>query len=601
VVAESRHVRRLRLDGPSDALIRRGVTLLEDALRTASFEGESEGRMLVVRRLASLDIDVTRSPAALSRTIEHRVRTLSLAAVHGCTPQAEHAAAVYFLDVAEPYRLLAARVARGDAPNAWFWPIVVPGYRPEAPAAETLRAIALGALATTPGVAVLVALVEELVREGTIDALCVSLRREDGAAMLAAAGISLASPGGHERLEGFVPPLPRHFRSTLTRWSRTWGSDDPRSVWLSSVALVADRPARLVGPGLGAAAGRALAALERTIPTSAARDERERPLAARAQEASRLRSPGARDPLFKLDEIAPDPSPSVDAEGPATTDLPPMPELSSKRADPRRDAAAIASDEPTDSHGPELNRTDQPEDDVRAPVALGERLATTLGGLYFLVAVLERLGMSEWLAATPPAVEWQFPIRVLRAAVESVHGDPSDPAMAPLGLARGEAPDAFVAPARWWTGWAREGDLRLRPARGGAAFVVDDGPGGLPLAAWTGACEVPDAVRAFAGARHLAPGPPFKTSATPTLLRAWLIASRRWLARYANLSLSQLICRSAHVVMTRTHVDVVQGHAAVDLRVRRAGLDVDAGWVPWLGRVVAFHYVDSPMTDRSSV
>jgi hypothetical protein len=26
------------------------------------------------------------------------------------------------------------------------------------------------------------------------------------------------------------------------------------------------------------------------------------------------------------------------------------------------------------------------------------------------------------------------------------------------------------------------------------------------------------------------------------------------------------------------------------MRIRRAGLDIDPGWVPWLGRVVSFHY-----------
>jgi hypothetical protein len=31
---------------------------------------------------------------------------------------------------------------------------------------------------------------------------------------------------------------------------------------------------------------------------------------------------------------------------------------------------------------------------------------------------------------------------------------------------------------------------------------------------------------------------------------------------------------------------------AADLRVRRRGLDRDPGWVPWYGRIVAFHYAD---------
>ncbi|MCG8457164.1 MAG: hypothetical protein MI919_12875, partial [Holophagales bacterium] len=42
--------------------------------------------------------------------------------------------------------------------------------------------------------------------------------------------------------------------------------------------------------------------------------------------------------------------------------------------------------------------------------------------------------------------------------------------------------------------------------------------------------------------------------------------------------------------VTATHVDLVASLEAVRLDVRRAGLDLDPGWVPELGRVVQFHY-----------
>ena len=44
--------------------------------------------------------------------------------------------------------------------------------------------------------------------------------------------------------------------------------------------------------------------------------------------------------------------------------------------------------------------------------------------------------------------------------------------------------------------------------------------------------------------------------------------------------------------MTPTHVDVVLPLAEADIAVRRVGLDRDPGWVPWLGWIVAFHYVE---------
>lgn len=48
--------------------------------------------------------------------------------------------------------------------------------------------------------------------------------------------------------------------------------------------------------------------------------------------------------------------------------------------------------------------------------------------------------------------------------------------------------------------------------------------------------------------------------------------------------------RHAHIRATASHLDVHLRLAAVDLDIRRTGLDLDPGWLPWLGRVVRFHY-----------
>ncbi len=72
---------------------------------------------------------------------------------------------------------------------------------------------------------------------------------------------------------------------------------------------------------------------------------------------------------------------------------------------------------------------------------------------------------------------------------------------------------------------------------------------------------------------------------------AWVWAVGRWLSRYAELELAELVLRPAAVLVTATHLDVVFDLEDSDIRVRRAGLDLDPGWVPWFGRVVAFHYV----------
>jgi hypothetical protein len=51
-----------------------------------------------------------------------------------------------------------------------------------------------------------------------------------------------------------------------------------------------------------------------------------------------------------------------------------------------------------------------------------------------------------------------------------------------------------------------------------------------------------------------------------------------------------------HAVLraTETHLDLDLAATSVDLALRLSGLDLDPGWVAWLGRVVTFHYDSMP-------
>lgn len=71
----------------------------------------------------------------------------------------------------------------------------------------------------------------------------------------------------------------------------------------------------------------------------------------------------------------------------------------------------------------------------------------------------------------------------------------------------------------------------------------------------------------------------------------WVAAVRRHLRRHARMGLASLCLRRAHLGWSPSHLDVHFALASADLRVRRLGLDVDPGWLPWLQRVVTFHFV----------
>lgn len=69
----------------------------------------------------------------------------------------------------------------------------------------------------------------------------------------------------------------------------------------------------------------------------------------------------------------------------------------------------------------------------------------------------------------------------------------------------------------------------------------------------------------------------------------WLDLARRWYGR-AGLWQPSLLNLHARIQASPSHVDLFAPLNAVQLPVRLAGLDINPGWLPWLGRVVTFHY-----------
>jgi len=180
-------------------------------------------------------------------------------------------------------------------------------------------------------------------------------------------------------------------------------------------------------------------------------------------------------------------------------------------------------------------------------------LPTAFGGLLFLLPVLARLGLPNW-AAGASADPRAWTCAVLGAALQRLHAPADDP------MWRLIAPDALLprvdaaAPASWQAS-------SLAPPRGALS------------------ASLPQALVDAATSHDQA--------------QVWLTAARRWLRRGAHIGLASLVHRPGRLDATPTHADVHFRLAATDLRVRRAGLDIDPGWLPWFGRVVAYHYDDA--------
>jgi hypothetical protein len=165
--------------------------------------------------------------------------------------------------------------------------------------------------------------------------------------------------------------------------------------------------------------------------------------------------------------------------------------------------------------------------------------------------------------------------------------EPDDPARLPAGWLR-----RWIPPEASWEWAERRG--RLVIADPDRDFVLADVPCATGHGATAAAAELArlyaaGVIGSLSRASQARPAPrpagaPGQAQWRGTIgqFAAWLLASRD--VRSSALS------RPGRISVTRTHVDVILDLQHVDIAARVSGLDRDPGWVPDLGRIVAFHF-----------
>lgn len=158
-------------------------------------------------------------------------------------------------------------------------------------------------------------------------------------------------------------------------------------------------------------------------------------------------------------------------------------------------------------------------------------LYTPYAGFLFLIPLLARAGLSRAVQDHPEWVDAHVPWRVLRSIAERLSIPEDDPVY--LWLSDGE----------------RGGSEQVQREHG--EFVAKE---------------------------------------VEAIVAQWRQAMRSWCRLQTHLGLANLVRRPGWMSYSQTHVEVWMPLSDIDLRIRRAGLDIDPGWVPWLGQVIRFHY-----------
>ena len=594
-----RRIGSLRLRAPSQSLARRAALGIEDALRTSSLPDADGGRLWLVRRLCLGRLPMDLGPAGLSRRLELAFLAARSSCVHALSGDAAHAGGVWFHSSLEAHVWLALRLLEGPPPVEWFWSRAVPagpGGWGGRGAASSPQAAALGAV---------------------LGSLCA---RPEAASAVPAWCTALASRGHVARTRDAIDALGATLPPALRAAARRALQAAAGSVHMAVASDTAETGSGARDPsGIATAAGRVAAHLVSGGDAPPLRRRRRAdPACAQPSGRRRATDPVARPP-HSIDDVL---SGATDATSPA---LPRAPVAKLERSgatgalEPRscehtpttagppslqagRQSAPMSPSVRRTGHGtsPEVShRTPNqpgttpsavPEQTVPPATAgqMAEGMASAAAGLAFLLPVLARLGYAQWLDASPAWAGQGVLQRVFGQALDRLGVDPADPAriLAQATPASRAPPARFVAPASWRDCLMR-GTGPLRCASASTHVVLLDPSGRLLLAAWRGVR--PRAL--LADIRGACPADAAPAFSAEQVALAWLHAARRWLRRQAGIGLHDLVCRSGRIACGYTHLDVTFALGDVDLRVRRAGLDFDPGWLPWLGRVVGFHFL----------
>ena len=560
-----RRVRRARLSLPPHAPARHLAFTIEEALRLTELPGENEGRCYYFRHLhlRGLPADGDRRAwlAGFQRALDHQAKQ----AIYGGDPRAAASDAVFFFSEPEALEILLHRVLARRTLHEWFWPMVVQrGSGPDAPdtvVATNVTAIAeiIEAFRAHAASWIGVAAALFAVPEFDVVRLCHALPPH----------IVSSWVGEMDRAAGSSPPaafrLAAAARPAVTKSLRLFGSSSAHTLWLTTLAVLLDSPAELAA---GTAVAQARAALQqfaweaqthspqRLAEISDAHDVVLLPeldaVPSTYPEGSQLLLPDASTDIngvtasdidLRKDAISSSATESSTTDALAQSSPPGAP----------TDRASIAAPSPARVQGapstfePVAAPDDMPSAALQSPVVARwycRGLPTRAAGFFFLLNALQRIGIADSLASGLAGAGADFLPHLLLDLASHAGIPADDPISQWLNSLVSEVPTDRVLQgvASCWPS-----NLRIQRETASVAY----------------------------------------------LRRAWCVGARRWCRHTAKISVREMVSRTGFFSVDRTDLDVSLPLEAADIRVRKAGLDLDPGWLPWFGRVVRFHYLFS--------
>lgn len=606
-------VRKLKIRTDKQALLPRITFLLEDALRTASFPGIPPNGVVYIKSMNLGCFEAKVNSRFLSNKIDAFLRDLHPVRVEANQTETSHAPAVWFADELEPYCLLTNQLAKGHSPQAWFWPVAVKGWSPGSPVSQSLKVIISQVAQKPTGLAGLAYVLKPLLKGDKILDLLNTMEQKTVVSLLSFLGLTPTlflkeSIKIHEDTAIFEEPfhpfdtLEVTYQELVKKALERWGTKDYRLILIICLGLAESRHA--VDPS------HAIRVIEKAIKRLSFPPRHSTKFISPKQNESIPARPSSDQALPDYDTPEKERQiPSVQQtdhidlfqENEGLTELAardhktlkPEIEANDKEQSELRDvklspgACVDVDKDPFAEQTQPLDRIEKqaiPEIHTKGEAVIDRQAPPTSQSLYEQSPWPEQMYLFHPFAGDSSGYAgFPFLITVLnKLGFENIF------------YGHDEYPAFIMAQRILWriARWQKipEDDPVLQFLKKESDLPPHAHECKHPLNRQTILHIARDDVKEmFKIPQSRDPLQPLYFN---QVIHIFVIAVCRYIHRHAKITIRNLIMRPAFVALTKTHMDITTSMKNLDIRIRLAGLDINPGWVPWLGRVIQFHYTE---------
>ena len=543
----------------------------------------------------------------LSLLIDKKIQGIAGLAV--CVDEEEYPTAnvVWFSDAIQPLISILILLLKHKTPKAWYWRSLIPAWHPAMDLSRSISCVMQTAVDGAPRASVNHGIIDLLLNYGQAEEVFKVLTTQLAIQFLNEMNLYPRMSGENivtaHRETDVIQNVELKWIKTIKQAIDLYGENDPRTVWLAYSGLAIPNPCLENSDEIMQIV---TGFIRRCTRMKASRVETE--IVERGGEKHKA------DVVFKNEFSVGKPA-AIDA-GSTTIDLQeglrePGQFLPGDKTHDLEIAVegSEASEEAVNRSGLPANSTDteavhaniDPEwnEAARQPIDHHARYGfkfSSHAGLSFVIPLLEYIAIQEVLKLNPKLAELNFPGRIITALASRLKIPQHDPILQ-IVPDLPYLPDSglynFISPAAWESLVYQPGDKDKIACRHPIVgehqccyitdrsskfllYIGDVDKKGFPN--WLGNIRIVDKQGIFARPN------------LNDLEKTTQFLFANYLRRYAWIGLKGLMNREGHVAITKTHLDILFDPKTSDNRIRIAGLDIDPGWVTWLGRVVQFHY-----------